>query len=211
MRRMLTATLTVLSLSLMTACGGGNDHADHGGDAATHEDAFAQVSKAVCVLSPTSGTELTEVSGTITFTQTKGGVLIEANVSGLKPNSKHGFHVHQWGDISDSASGKATGGHYNPTGAEEHSLPNVQPHDDHHHATTGGHAGDLGNLESDADGNATYSQTYENITLTGHNAILGRGIIVHLDEDKGIDAQPTGGAGPRVAQGVIGIADPEAE
>jgi|GEM_PF-888444 len=208
MRRMLTATLTVLTLSLMTACSGGDDHADHG-DHGAEPNAFAQVSKAVCVLSPTSGTDLKDVSGTITFTQTKAGVLVEANVTGLTPNSKHGFHVHQWGDISDSDSGKATGGHYNPTGAEEHSLPNVEPHGDHHHATTGGHAGDLGNLEADAQGNATYSQTYENISLTGDNAILGRGIIVHLDEDKGIDAQPTGGAGPRVAQGVIGIADPE--
>lgn len=206
MLRILVTSLTALALALFTGCEGGaghegHDHADGG------SNAFAEVSKAVCVLAPTGNEELPSVTGTITFTQTKSGVLVEATVSGLKPDSKHGFHVHQWGNIS-VADGTGTGGHYNPSGAD-HSLPNIETHDDHSHATTGGHAGDFGNLESDADGNATYSQTFENISLTGENAILGRGIIVHLGEDLGKDHQPTGNAGARVAQGVIGIADPQ--
>lgn len=205
MKRLISALFVLTAISILPACdGGGHDGHDHG-DAAS-ADAFAAVSKAVCVLKPTNNEELTGVTGTISFTQTKAGLLVEANVSGLKPDSKHGFHVHQWGDIS-GADGKATGGHYNPEGSEEHSLPHVEEHDEHTHAKTGGHAGDFGNLESDSEGNAVYAQTFENISLTGKNAVLGRAIIVHLGEDDG--GQPTGNAGARVAQGVIGIANPE--
>ena len=205
MQRIFTTALTALSLCFFTACEGGSGHDEHGHDGPAEHSAFEEVSKAVCVLSATGNEELPNVAGTVTFTQTKSGVLVEANITGLKPDSKHGFHVHQWGDVS-AADGTGTGGHYNPGGGE-HSLPKIDPHEDHSHATTGGHAGDFGNLESDADGNATLSHNFENISLTGDNAILGRGIIVHLGEDDGTGA--SGNAGPRVAQGVIGIANPE--
>lgn len=204
MPRMLTATLILLSLALLPACGGGGDH-DH--DHAGHDDAFVDVSKAICVLSPTTASDLKGVSGTITFTQVKDGLLVQADVTGLNPDQKHGFHVHMWGDISDTAEGKATGGHYDPTGKSEHGLPDVEEHDGHMHATSGGHAGDFGNLEADAQGNATYKKTFKDITLTGNNAVVGRAIIVHIKPDDG--GQPTGNAGARVAQGVIGIANPE--
>ena len=206
MPRILTTSLALLALTLFTACSGGSDHDGHG-HADSEHNAFAEVSKAICVLTPTTGNELKDVRGTITFTQTKSGVLVVANVTGLKPNSKHGFHVHQWGDTSDLEAGKATGGHYDPTGEAEHGLPGAHEHDGETHHMTGGHAGDFGNLEADADGNATYTKTYEDISLTGNNAVLGRAIIVHLKEDDG--GQPTGNAGARVAQGVIGIANPE--
>ncbi|MFK7790517.1 MAG: superoxide dismutase family protein [Phycisphaeraceae bacterium] len=206
MPRIFATSLTLLTLTFLTACGGGSDHDGHAHDEAGHS-AFAEVSKAICVLTPTTGTELKDVRGTITFTRTKTGVLVEANVTGLKPNSKHGFHVHQWGDTSDLESGKATGGHYDPTGSAEHGLPGGHSHGDEKHYMTGGHAGDFGNLESDENGTATYSKTYEDISLTDNNAVLGRAIIVHIKEDDG--GQPTGNAGARVAQGVIGIANPE--
>ena len=60
---------------------------------------------------------------------------------------------------------------------------------------------------TDDQGNATYSETFENITLTGFNAYLGRAVIVRHHEDDG--SQPVGNAGPAIAQGVIGIANPE--
>lgn len=206
MRRMLPTLLALLTLTFITACGSGSDRDSHGHNDGEH-NAFAEVSKAICTLTPTTGTELKDVRGTITFTQTKSGVLIEANVTGLKPNSKHGFHVHQWGNTSDLETGKATGGHYDPTGESDHGLPSGHSHGDETHHMTGGHAGDFGNLETDDTGNATYSKTYEDISLTGNNAVLGRAIIVHIKEDDG--GQPTGNAGARVAQGVIGIANPE--
>ena len=38
---------------------------------------------------------------------------------GLRPNAKHGFHIHQFDDIS-AADGKSTGDHFNPDG---HAVP----------------------------------------------------------------------------------------
>eukprot|EP00752_Nemacystus_decipiens_P014521 g12930.t1 len=175
----------------------------HDGD---EQNAFGAVSKAVCVLTPTNNTELNSVYGTVTFTQTKSGLLIEADVTGLTPNSKHGLHVHQWGDLS-SSDGNATGGHYDPQAVGTHGLPDVHAHGDIVHAMVTGHAGGLGNLETDDQGNATYSMTFENISLTGYNALLGRSIIIHLDEDTGEHQDEAESI--RVAQGVIGIADPE--
>jgi Cu-Zn family superoxide dismutase len=135
------------------------------------------------------------VKGTITFRQTEGGVAVTANVTGLEPNSKHGFHVHEFGDPS-SDDGSAMGGHYNPEG-HAHALPAS--------GDAERHAGDFGNLEADADGNATFNMTFENISLAGKkNPILGRGLIVHEKPDDG--GQPTGNAGGRIAQAVIGVA-----
>ena len=148
--------------------------------------------------------DLPGVTGTITFTQTKSGVLVEANVTGLKPTASTAS-TSTSGAISLHPTEPGPAGTTTP--GAEHGLPSVHDHDGEAHAMTGGHAGDLGNLESDSDGNAIYSKTYEDLSLTSDKAILGRAIIVHLNEDDG--GQPTGNAGPRVAQGVIGIANPE--
>lgn len=197
MLRTLTSTLLILSLVLLPACGS-TGHDDHDHDA--HTDAFKDVKKAVCVLSSTEGNTAT---GTITLTQTKDGLLVEAEVSGLTPNAMHGFHVHEFGDIT-KADGTAAGDHYNPEKVD-HGLPTHKEGETH--TATGGHAGDFGNLEADANGVAKYSKTFTNISLTGKNAVIGRGIIVHAKPDDG--GQPTGNAGPRIAQGVIGIAKSE--
>ncbi len=206
--KLLTSLAFCLSLALLPACGGGSQD-DHGHDGDTHAGSFAEVSKAICVLQPTTGTELTNVKGVVTLTQTKDGLLIVAKVTGLKPNSKHGFHIHQWGDITDSESAKTSGPHFNPED-KPHSLPGEgHMHGDTLVHMTGGHAGGLGNLETDENGNATFSKTFENISLKDKHAVLGRSFIVHIDEDDG--KGESGNAGPRVAQGVIGIANPEAE
>ncbi len=145
--------------------------------------------KAICVLSPTAGNE---VQGSVTFTQTDDGVLIEASLSGLTPG-KHGFHIHQYGDIS-SPDGKSTGGHYNPASVD-HAAPDSAVR----------HVGDLGNLNADESGNATYSRVD---TAFNIHSVLARGITVHAGEDD-LTSQPTGAAGARVAVGVIGVAKAE--
>jgi Cu-Zn family superoxide dismutase len=163
--------------------------------AAQHEggDKTASLTKAVCVLKATDGNK---VSGKVTFTQTEGGVLIEAHVSGLKPNSKHGFHIHEFGDIS-SPDGKSTGGHFNPAG-HDHAGPMSEKR----------HVGDLGNLESDANGHAMYKRLDKVIQIHGEHTILSRGITIHAGTDD-LKSQPTGAAGARIAVGVIGIAKTE--
>lgn len=151
------------------------------------------LSKAVCVLKATEGNN---VSGTVTFTQTKDGVEIVAHVMGLKPNSKHGFHIHEFGDIS-SPDGKSTGGHFNPAG-HDHAGP----------ASSKRHVGDLGNLESDGSGHAMYKRVDKTVQIHGEHTILSRGITIHAGTDD-LKSQPTGAAGARVAVGVIGLAKTE--
>jgi len=148
-------------------------------------------SKAICVLTATAGNK---VSGVITFMKTAEGTLIEAEISGLEPNSKHGFHIHQYGDIS-SSDGKSTGGHYNPAG-HDHSGPDSEMR----------HIGDLGNLKANDKGVAKYKRLDKVVKLRGKSGIIGRGITVHAGTDD-LKTQPTGAAGARIAVGVIGVAN----
>jgi Cu-Zn family superoxide dismutase len=146
---------------------------------------------AVCVVMPTEGNTC---KGVVRFDvmQPK-KVKVTAKLSGLKPNAKHAIHVHEFGDTTD-LSGKSAGGHYNPEG-KPHGLP---PNEDRH-------AGDLGNLQADADGNATYELVVDNISIARrNNGIIGRAIVVHADPDDG--GQPVGNAGARIGFGVIGVA-----
>lgn len=149
----------------------------------------AEITKAICVLSPTEGNK---VHGIVTFTATDGGVKIVADVEGLT-EGKHGFHVHQYGDIS-SLDGKSAGGHFNPEG-EKHGAPTDMER----------HVGDLGNLLANSSGKAHYERIDKEIRLEGAHSIIGRAIIVHAGEDD-LVSQPTGAAGARAAYGVIGIA-----
>ena len=155
----------------------------------SHDDSNA-ISKAVCVLTPTEGSN---VKGLVTFTQTDAGLLIVADVEGLS-EGKHGFHIHEFGDISKS-DGTSAGGHFNPE-HKDHAGPEDEIR----------HAGDFGNIIADANGNAHYERVDSLISFKGINNIIGRSIIIHVDEDD-LVSQPTGDAGGRVAQGVIGIGE----
>ncbi len=145
--------------------------------------------KAICLLTPTKDSK---VYGTVTFTVKGDVVEIAGTIVGLTPG-KHGFHVHEFGDLN-SADGTATGGHFNPE-----KLKHGDPHGSERHV------GDLGNIEADASGKASWTTTDKLIKLHGKHSIIGRGLIVHAKADD-LTTQPTGDAGGRVAQGVIGIA-----
>ncbi len=151
---------------------------------------FAGVTKAVCVIQATTGNS---VKGDVSFTQSGSKLRIHGHFEGLTPNQKHAIHVHQYGDIN-CTDGKCTGGHYNPEG-HPHALPPASAR----------HAGDLGNVQADANGKAHFSLEVENISVAGSkNPIIGRAIIIHAKPDDG--GQPTGNAGGRIGYGVIGIA-----
>ena len=144
--------------------------------------------EAVAVLEPTQGSS---VQGTVTFQQMEEGIHVSARVTGLTPG-KPGFHIHEKGDCS-APDGTSAGGHFNPTGAD-HAGPESAMQ----------HAGDLGNLEANADGVADYHAMLSYITLEegSPNYIVGLGVIVHEQEDD-LMSQPTGAAGARLACGVI--------
>jgi Cu-Zn family superoxide dismutase len=161
-------------------------HGDH-----AHAQTWSSVKQAVAVLHPTSGNK---AHGKVVFTQDGESVKIVADVEGLTPGQKHAIHIHQFGDCS-SPDGMSAGGHYNP---ENH--PHALPEKDMRHA------GDLGNLEADAQGKAHYELTVKNVSVAGTvNPIIGRGVIVHAKVDDG--GQPVGNAGGRIACGVIGVAN----
>jgi superoxide dismutase, Cu-Zn family len=153
-------------------------------------DAIGTVKKAICLLYPTEGNQVT---GKVTFTEVEGGVRVVALVSGLEPNSKHGFHIHEYGDCS-AVDASSAGGHFNPMNMEHGGpMDNMR------------HAGDLGNLEADANGNATIDRVDQALTLRGDESIIGLSVVVHKSADD-LKTQPTGNSGPRIACGVIGLA-----
>lgn len=139
-------------------------------------------------LEPTRGNA---VQGTVRFVQTATAVRVSGEVSGLKPNSEHGFHIHEKGDCS-SGDGNSAGGHFNPLGVA---------HGQHGHGTH--HVGDLPSLRADAGGVARFDFESRSIALGGGaTSIVGRGLIVHADPDD-FKTQPTGNSGARLACAVI--------
>lgn len=185
-RSMKTLTiLTAFGLALVSPLSvSAQDKAGH-----AHGQAASAVTSAVAVLLPTKGSE---VKGTIHFTKAEGGIRVEGEVTGLTPG-KHGFHVHEFGDIT-SADGTSAGGHFNPTG-EQHGGPEADQR----------HAGDFGNIEADQSGTAKVNFVDKKISFEGASSILGRGLVVHAKADD-LKSQPSGEAGGRVAVGVIGVA-----
>jgi Cu-Zn family superoxide dismutase len=161
---------------------------------APQPQATAQVTKAIAVVHPLGESK---VSGKVVFTQTRSGVEISAEITGLEPG-EHGFHVHEFGDCS-MADGTCAGGHFNPTGA-----PHAGPDDAKRHV------GDLGNIKVSEDGKATYKRVDKLVALNGPNSVIGRSVIIHAAPDD-LKTQPSGNAGARVGCGVIGIADPKME
>jgi Cu-Zn family superoxide dismutase len=156
-------------------------------------DPLTYVRKAVCSLVSTTSSPTT-IAGTLYLEVSEGIARISGNVTGLAANSEHGFHVHQYGDLS-KADGSAAMGHYNPTGATHGSdLTNNNRH-----------VGDMGNIMADANGVAHVNITDQLWTLNGNdNNVVGRAIIIHELRDDG-NATNNGNAGKRFAMCVIGV------
>ena len=139
-------------------------------------------------LQPTKGNK---AAGTIKFTQSGDKVRVAGEVTGLRPNQEHGFHIHEAGDCG-SGDGMSTKGHYNPQ-----SKPHGNP------SSANRHAGDMPALKADAKGNAKVDATLDIITVSpGPTSVVGKGLIVHAQPDD-YKTQPTGNAGARVACAVI--------
>ena len=132
-----------------------------------------------------------KIQGWVRFQKTENRqVLVKAAITGLKPNQKYGFHIHQYGDCREN--GKNAGGHLNPH-IKKHGSPDSKER----------HMGDLGNLTAGKKGTAVYEQTVDMCMYkTG-----GRSVIIHANEDD-LKSQPAGNAGLYIGCGVIGYVNP---
>ena len=142
-----------------------------------------------------------KINGSVKFTEEQSNNLIQidVNLTGLKKNALHGFHVHESGDLTDKCESMCA--HFNPL-KKDHGCPGKKER----------HVGDLGNLKTDSKGNANYTFYDDIIRLKGTKYnIIGRGLIIHADPDDcgdgGMpDSLTTGHAGKRIACAVIGYA-----
>jgi Cu-Zn family superoxide dismutase len=140
-----------------------------------------------------------KIKGVVRFTEDleTNQVRLDVGIRGLTPNSLHGFHVHEAGDLTDKCTSMCA--HFNPYG-KTHGCPGMKER----------HVGDLGNLKTNAKGEAFTTFYYYAIKLRCSKFnIIGRGLIIHEDADdcgKGGNAESlkTGNAGKRIACAVIG-------
>lgn len=128
------------------------------------------------------------VKGTATFTERNGKVTFVAQLTGLKPGT-HAIHIHEKADCS-AADASSAGGHWNPTFKKHGKWGSGEYH-----------KGDIGNFNADENGNGTITLKTDEWCIGCGDAtkdILGKGLIVHENDDDYV-TQPTGDAGGRVA------------
>lgn len=132
------------------------------------------------------------MKGTVTFEQTSesSNTVISYNISGNDPNALRGFHIHQFGDNTNGCT--SAGPHCmfftyqyicirqfpwsTLRGLELTCLLTiVNPFSKAHGAPTDAerHVGDLGNITTDAEGNAVGTIEDPQIKLIGEHSILG--------------------------------------
>ena len=133
------------------------------------------------------------VIGKATFEQTPHGVLMFVEVAGLPPGP-HGIHLHAAGSCTPDF--KQATGHINPDQVA-HGLRNPEGPDN----------GDLPNLYAAADGSARAEFFTTMVSVAGGDvpALLdedGSAEFIHEQPDDHL-TQPIGGAGGRIACGVI--------
>ncbi|HWR71643.1 MAG TPA: superoxide dismutase [Cu-Zn] SodC [Nitrospirota bacterium] len=133
--------------------------------------------------------------GTVTLSDTPGGLKLAPDLKGLTPGM-HGFHIHEKPDcgamVKDgkSVAGLAAGGHYDPDKTGKH-----EGHAGH------GHLGDLPALTVDGSGRAATAMTASRLKLAD---VKGRSLMVHAGGDNYSDSPaPLGGGGARIACGII--------
>ena len=137
------------------------------------------------------------IKGVVVFTEEENKIRVALNLSGLNPNSDHGFHVHEAGDLTDNCTSMCA--HFNPYN-KSHGCPGMKNR----------HVGDLGNIHTNSKGQAKYTFFDDMIKLRGNKCnIIGRGLIIHADPDdcgKGMnkDSLKTGNSGKRIACAIIG-------
>ena len=159
--------------------------------AALLDPAYATGETAIAAVKLANGTD----AGTVTFVEGTAGVLLKFALKGLPPGP-HAVHVHETGKCDGDLSG--AGGIYNPLGAKHGFL-----HDE------GPMAGDLPNIYAGADGsvNAEVLSPFLTLSTEAEESLFdadGAAVVINEKADD-YEAEPDGGAGVRIACGVISI------
>ena len=176
---------SVACLGLLASCG-------HG-DKETTEKAAAAAPTGKSVMAkimPKSGN--TTLNGAAKVVEKGEYLVLVAKITGLKPNTTHGFHIHEKGDCSaDDA--KSAGGHFAPAGNKHGAYEEASRH-----------AGDLGNIKSNAQGVAVVKRKLLGLNMKkkGDYSVVGRAVVVHEKADD-LKSQPSGAAGARIGCGVL--------
>lgn len=129
--------------------------------------------------------------GTATFTAEGDEVELKIDIAGATPG-EHAVHIHEKGDCG-APDAMSAGEHWNPTNVA-HGKWGEPPY----------HLGDIGNMKVGEDGRGSISLKTDQWTLgTGAmDDVVGHSIVVHAQPDD-FKTQPAGGAGARIACGVI--------
>ena len=143
---------------------------------------------AIATLAATTGNT---AAGSVIFTNNGARTQLTASISGAPASAMLGFHIHM--NAACGADGMEAGGHWNPQ-TVDHGKWTSSPH----------HLGDLGNLQTDASGAATFELTTDawSIGSGAPDDIVDHAVVVHAMADD-FTTQPTGNAGGRIACGVI--------
>jgi Cu-Zn family superoxide dismutase len=138
-----------------------------------------------------------DIKGIVEFKEKNKKVLISIDLEGFIPNTIHGIHIHEAGDLGDNCLGSCE--HFNPYNKNHGGLKSKERH-----------VGDLGNIKADKYGKVKISFEDNLIKLRGSKSnIIGRSVVIHQDEDDcGLgnfpDSKTTGHSGKRIACAVIG-------
>jgi len=143
-----------------------------------------------------------DVIGQASFVQGTVGAMMNIEVSNLPPGP-HGFHIHAMGHCDTGDGFKSAHGHINPQGRAHGYLNEDGPE-----------IGDLPNLIVHEDGTAMVQLFLPQVNISeGEGALLdedGSALVIHENPDDHV-SQPIGGAGPRIACGVIKQGDGAAQ
>jgi Cu-Zn family superoxide dismutase len=127
--------------------------------------------------------------GSVRTWQTSGGIAFKIYATGL-PHGLHGIHVHSVGrcDPPDFAS---AGPHWNPLG-RQHGLNNP----------AGPHAGDMRNVEVEANGVLETTVTLPGASMATLLDADGAALVLHASPDDYV-SDPSGNSGTRIACAVL--------
>lgn len=190
---MFLRALLIAPLFSLTACGQESDApqgspAEAAPELGPADGVFPSMMNARSSIIGAEGSEI----GTANLIGGPNGILIriEMNAGSLAPGW-HGLHLHQVGDCSDLGVFKESGGHVGKVEGGHGLLNQLGPE-----------GGDIPNIYAHTDGAAGYEAFTSLTTMAELVDEDGSAIIIHANEDDHM-TQPIGGAGGRVACGVI--------